>query len=434
MHNVAKRITYERVGVLVSNSPGYKDEIELSSVHKNLVRVQSLNYGFEHVSTDVKSIGSDDLVKRNGESPVIRHPDVKVDIEYVYSSGENEKSIGLHMNPNYSLLRRFIDKEVMDDVNISIITANQDAYLDVNNVTDESEFEDYYIMGVGNAFLTQYSYNAQVGQVPTARVSFEASNMKFDPYIHGNEPTLASLKLGRDNVASQEKLKLTTNTLSPGFEGDVNALMPGDMDITVIKQAGNSGGVPFESLDAAIQSISIDVPIDRQRIYTLGSNYAFNKKLKLPIIATASISMIVREFEQGDVESFFIQGSVYDIDIKHWDTYFHRGIKEHSNIVNVIQVQNAQLKTKNFSVSIDNHLIVDATFTFGIGRENGLKIYTPYHIYFQGEAIQVLSTEKELVEPESLDEATLGFAEDTGALYVYHDGGWTLYNNDEYIT
>ena len=110
MHNVAKRITYERVGVLVSNSPGYKDEIELGSVHKNLVRVQSLNYGFEHVSTDVKSIGSDDLVKRNGESPVIRHPDVKVDIEYVYSSGENERSIGLHMNPNYSLLRRFIDK------------------------------------------------------------------------------------------------------------------------------------------------------------------------------------------------------------------------------------------------------------------------------------------------------------------------------------
>jgi hypothetical protein len=144
--------------------------------------------------------------------------------------------------------------------------------------------------------------------------------------------------------------------------------------------------------------------------------------------------MIVREFEQGDVESFFIQGSVYDIDIKHWDTYFHRGIKEHSNIVNIIQVQSAQLKTKNFSVSIDNHLMVEATFTFGIGREGGLKIYTPYHIYFQGNAIQVLSTEKDVIEPESLDEATIGFAEDTGALYVYHDGAWTLYNNDAYIT
>lgn len=366
------RITYERMGVLVSDSPAFKDS--QSSVHKNLIRIQDINYQFQHVDLDIKSIGADDLVKRNGESPVIRHPDVAVNVNYIFSRGENETAIGFYKGTDYSLLKNFLENNTTDDVNLSVVVANEDCYLDVNNLTNEDEFNNYSVIGFGNAFLTQYNYNAQVGSAPTASVAYEGSNMKIDSYKVGNEPTLASVKLGVDNQFSSEKIIIDENTLNGTVYEGANAIMPGDMEVTITKKMGNYGGVPLESLSASIQSISIDVPFNRQSIYGFGSNYIFDKKLKLPIIASASMQMIVREFDEGQLESFFVQGSVYNIKIEHRDTYYHKGIKESSEVLNTIYIDDAQIKQQGYNASIGDQLMVDSSFSFGIGRYLGLRM------------------------------------------------------------
>ena len=56
------RITYEGLGVLVSDSPGYKDQ---GSVLNNLIRVQDINYDFSHPGLDLKSVGFDNLVVKD---------------------------------------------------------------------------------------------------------------------------------------------------------------------------------------------------------------------------------------------------------------------------------------------------------------------------------------------------------------------------------
>jgi len=272
------------------------------------------------------------------------------------------------------LLKNFLENNTTDDVNLSVVVANEDCYLDVNNLTNEDEFNDYSVIGFGNAFLTQYNYNAQVGSAPTASVAYEGSNMKIDSYKVGNEPTLASVKLGVDNQFSSEKIIINENTLNGTVYEGANAIMPGDMEVTITKIMGNYGGVPLESLNASIQSISIDVPFNRQSIYGFGSNYIFDKKLKLPIIASASMQMIVREFDEGQLESFFVQGSVYNIKIEHRDTYYHKGIKESSEVLNTIYIDDAQIKQQGYNASIGDQLMVDSSFSFGIGRYLGLRM------------------------------------------------------------
>ena len=151
--------------------------------------------------------------------------------------------------------------------------------------------------------------------------------------------------------------------------------MPGDILIEINKKAGAYGGVPLESLDAAIQSVSIDVPIPRQSIYGFGSNYVFDRKLKLPIIGSAAIEMIVREFDEGQIDSFFTEGSVYDITIKHTDRFFNEGRVELASVVNTFLIEGAQLKQQAYRVGIGDSLTVGTFFTFGIGTSKGLKLF-----------------------------------------------------------
>jgi hypothetical protein len=366
------RITYERLGVLVSDSPAYKTQ---GSTLNNLIRVQSVDYDFSHPGLDLKSVGFDNLVVKDEESPVVRQGDVRCNLSYLFSSGENEEAIGFNLSPDHTVLKNFIDAPNHDDVNVMIVAANDVSYTDLNNVDELDQFEGYNVVGLGNSFLIDYNYQASVGELPSASLTYDCSNMKFDVYESADPPTFPSLKLGLDNQFSQETITLDENTFNPEVVDGANAIMPGDILIEITKKAGDYGGVPLEKIDAAIQSISIDVPIPRQSIYGFGSNYVFDRKLKLPIIGSTAIDMIVREFDEGQIDSFFTEGSVYDIKINHTDRYFNKGELSLASVINTFVIEGAQLKQQAYSVSIGGQMTVGTFFTFGIGREKGLKLY-----------------------------------------------------------
>ena len=378
------RFTYERLGVAVSDFPAFKEENSEGSKIKNLIRVQDIDYDFSHPALDLKSVGFDNLVVKDEESPVVRQGDVRCNISYLFSSGENEEAIGFNISSDETILKNFIDTSKTDDINIFIVAANESSYTDLNNVEDQDRFEDYNVIGLGNSFLIDYNYEASVGQLPTASITYDCSNMKFDLYKNENPqnadkpPTFPSLKLGINdplNPQSTERFSLDSDTFNPDIVYGANVIMPGDILIEITKKAGDYGGVPLESLDAAIQSVSIDVPIPRQSIYGFGSNYVFDRKLKLPIIGSTAIEMIVREFDEGQIDSFFTEGSVYDITIKHTDRFFNEGRVELASVVNTFLIEGAQLKQQAYRVGIGDSMTVGTFFTFGIGTSKGLKLF-----------------------------------------------------------
>ena len=128
-------------------------------------------------------------------------------------------------------------------------------------------------------------------------------------------------------------------------------------------------------MSSAIQSISVNVPISRQDRYGFGSNYVFDRKLKLPIIGSAEIDMILREYSEGEIESFFREGARYEILIKHTDRYHHKGILSLSSVISNIQIDHAQLKSQSFSNQIGGQSTVSSSFEFGVSSSKGLRIF-----------------------------------------------------------
>lgn len=362
------RITYERFGILVTDFPAYK---QAGTTSGDLTRVQSFDYNFSHPAKDVKSIGSDELITQNLESPIIRQPEVQCNLSYIFSSGENEEKIGFHLGSDGSVLKNFYQNQSTDDVSLILFADNGCDHRDLNNVTDQQGFSGYNVIGFGNAFLTSYSYSASVGSLPTASISYSCSNMRFDQYKENDPPTLPSLKLGIDNQFSQEKLQIDENSFNPHTENDVPGILPGGVVVNITKNAGEHGGAVLDDIEAAIQNININLPLDRQDIYGFGSNYVFDRKLKFPIIGSVSMDMILTELYTGEIDSFFTKGSRYDMVISH----IYREQDGSAKNINSFKIENAQLKQQDYSQSIDQDAAVSSSFTFGVSPSGGLKFY-----------------------------------------------------------
>ena len=318
------RLTYERLGILLTDAPAYK---ESGTKYTDLIRVQSMDYGFSHQAVDIKAVGSDKLVTRNGQSPIVRAPDVNCNIEYLFAEGQNEIAAGLHVGKDGSVLKNFLQNSLTDDINILTVASHQDDHKDLVFLNQESDFEDYNVIGIGNAFLMNYGYTASVGALPSSTLGYAGSNMKYDSYSVTDRPTLPAVKLGVNNTESSEQVVLRHDSMrdvshdgyvfDEHFDPEVSTTKPGDIKLTITKRSGGRGGASLDSVDAAVQNISIDLPIPRQDIYGMGSNYVFNRKLKLPVIGQLSVDMILRGYEQDQVDSFLTETDTYDIVVKH---------------------------------------------------------------------------------------------------------------------
>lgn len=363
------RISYERFGVLITDFPGYKDTASTSG---DLTRVQSLEYSFSHPALDVKAIGSDILVSQDDESPIIRQPEIDCSMSYIFSSGENEEVLGFYLGSDGSVLKNFYNTQGTDDVNLFLVAdAGGCGHRDLNNVTDQQGFSGYNVVGFGNSFLKTYEYSASVGQLPVCSVSFLCSNMRFDEYKEHDPPHFPSIKLGIENEPSEERLVLNEDSLNPHTDNDVPAIMPGGIIINITKNAGAHGGAVLDDVEAAIQNININLPIPRQDIYGFGSNYVFDRKLKFPVIGSVSMDMTLREFYTGEIDSFFTQGSRYDMIISHTERDGSGGITN----INSFKIENAQLKQQSYSQAIGADASVSSSFSFGVTASGGLKFY-----------------------------------------------------------
>lgn len=360
------RLTYERLGVILTDAPGYKT---LGSTFEDLSRVQSVAYGFTNDSRKIKSIGSDSLILFDGKSPLARAPEVNFQIEYLFCEPQNESSCGLYIGQEGSVLKNIIESPTTDDINILVVASNEDSHKDIIRL-QQFDFENYNVIGVGNAFLDSYSYSASIGSLPSCSLTFAAGNIVFDTYQDTNKPALPSLKLGTQNDRSSEVLELNetsfSNSLFKTYSSDVSAIKPGDIKVSIEKLNGQKGGADI-SFFSMVQNISIDLQIPREVIYGMGSNYPFNRKLRLPAEGTVSIDVILNKFEATSAQNLFDEISSYRIEIEH--------IREGQESVFIL-IDQAQLESENFDANIQNNSSVSIQMSYPVSKDSGLKIFT----------------------------------------------------------
>ena len=342
----------------------------LSGAHVQLDRVQSANYSFTVNRQDINQFGE---LSRIGYI-VLEPPTVNLDLSYYLTDGSNERALNFHVrNTSNAVDKTFLSGHMVSDYtgqNFYILTSTEGN--DVNNTTgDAGVGAGAYIksaIGIGNAYITNYSLDASVGNLATVSVSFEGSNMNAVTNVGintgvgftGGYSGLQNASVQPESGTAQSGIAvfLPPARTSLGNSGII-ALRPGDITLS-LSNFDNDGSGVFAKVSGGdaihIQSAALAIPLARTPIQRLGSRFAFSRPLELPASATLSVSAILNEMTAENLAASM--DGIYEKDITL--TINSPGT---SNAAVIYTLKKCRLDSESYSSSIGGNKTVDLVFS-----------------------------------------------------------------------
>lgn len=381
------RVIYQSEALYVSknvNSTG-------SGEHRQLTRVQSANYNFDITRQDVNQFGQLARI----DALVLTSPTVSLDFSYYPTDGFNERALGFYVQTGLSAAGNFSSGQMGNSSGQNFYVVTTSEGVDLNYETSANSLNGKSIIGIGNGFLTNYSIDVSVGNLPTASVTIEGLNMNSSLYaaytgvtgaggpliqITGGlspqiDPTLGSVS---KDVSGNSKI-VVLPTPSQGIGDEIpSALRPGDIvldfgsygagsdlvskAVPIANISGSSDGLASDGLH--LQSASLALPLSRTPIERLGSRFAFARVVDFPIVATLNVSAIVNEVQARNLAVMLDDNSERNITMRIKDS------KNTTKDAMIFTLKGSRLKSESFSSSIGSNKTVDLVFETQIGGPN----------------------------------------------------------------
>lgn len=363
------RIIYQSEALYVSSGVTADDAAE----HKQLRRVQSANYSLNVTRQDVNQFG--ELARI--DSLILESPTVSFDTSYLLGDGFNEMALGFKNDTTFSA--GFISGQIAasgSDRNFYILTTPEGvdinsprADIDIDGAGPETDSGrgDFSVIGIGNAFCTDYTLDASVGDFPTVSLSFEGTNMNASVDVSGasgaNYSGISGAGINNaDGTAAtnQDSIELP-EAESASDDTAVTALRPGDIEVS-LSNADAKTIVDLNTNSAHVQSVSLSIPMSRTPIDKLGSKFAFARTVDFPITPTLSVSAIVSEITAKALNTV--------IDTDGFITELQVTFKEGSTARSSFKLKNVKVDSESYSSSIGPNKTVDLTFSLTVGGPN----------------------------------------------------------------
>lgn len=395
------RIIYQSESLFVSKIDGSgakttgttAENIDVNDISE-VNRVQDMSYNMEVTRTDINEFGQLAALSREVTEP----PTVTLDFSYYLTNGTQEESLGFKLNkqdafpvtsPDSFTSNLLAGTSGKDELNYYIVTSPEGD--DTHNSTIAAA--DHGCIGIGNGFITSYGISAAVGELATASVSVEASNILFKNGLANNAESIPPMANPAIDISSSTGAKISSKVNWAGVtssDGDhkandgteIFAIRPGDITVDFdasgyigTTQAGGlqTGGaiLPGEG-DAAsttksaihLQNISIDLPVGRSPLTRLGSHYPFARKVDFPVNMTLSASALMTDMDDGSLDALICGGETPR------DIAITLNTRCGGTSAMVFVMRNAILDTQAFSASIGDNKTVDLTFSSQVGGAN----------------------------------------------------------------
>lgn len=370
------RVIYQSEGLFVSSGLNSTSAAQ----HKQLKRVQSANYSFEITRQDVNQFGQLARI----DALVLQSPTVSLDLSYYLADGFNESALGFYVQGTGApagpvTVGNFASGQMVSSSGINFYIVTDSEGIDLNYNTGATALSGKGVIGIGNGFITDYTLNAAVGDLPTVSVSVEGLGFCAATYgINGNVtgfvgPAINPALGTKLFTGTGDYIKLPTPTTGDG----VTALRPGDITLSFGGFTG-TGGTPTSTVDNSsnainIQSVSLSLPMSRTPIERLGSRFAFARVTDFPVTATMSVNALVNEVQARNLADMIDDGNERDITLT---------IKSPGTDTPAVKYTfaAARLDSESYSSDIGSNKSVDITFSTQIGGPNDLV----HGIYFSG--------------------------------------------------
>ena len=354
------RIIYQSEALYVSEDASSVG----ASLHEQLERVQSANYSFSISRQDINQFGALSRV----DSLVLEAPTVSLDFSYYLTNGFNEAALGFGTGQNADAFGVGFASGHMtpsSGKNFYILTTAEG-----KDAVDAAGDAGKSVIGIGNAYLTDYTLDLSVGSIPTVSCTMEGANIRSQTDVNAARSNVASPAIEQSNGADTA-ITATLPAATTGSAGAITALRPGDVSILFDGATGDISDAedgPFVNLDTDgedgvhVQSASLSLGMSRSPLERLGSRFPFARTVDFPVQATLSVSAIVNELTAANLIDIIDQQKTVQVDLK---------INEPGTTspACIYRLKGARLDSESFSSSIGANKSVDLTFTTQIGGQ-----------------------------------------------------------------
>ena len=148
------------------------------SLLKKMDRIQNCNFNFSINRQDINEFGK--LARL--DSIVMESPTVSLDFSYYVTDGFNERLLGFNAYSANDTANTIENVQAISGLlndlqgnNYYILTVDEGEDVVLGTLSPSSS-----IVAIGNGFISEYSFEASVGAIPTASVTVEAFNIKSD--------------------------------------------------------------------------------------------------------------------------------------------------------------------------------------------------------------------------------------------------------------
>jgi hypothetical protein len=299
----------------------------IGSAIQQFNRVQSCNYNFNISRKDVNQYGNLAAIDRI----ILDQPTIGLDFSYLICDFWNEKNLGFTVSQSQGNLANVTSAVATTTALSGILTSgfvNTKNYY-IRTVAEGNDANSYSVdllpntvgntIGIGNAFISNYSVNAAVGDFPKASVSLEALNMNFSAGNSGIQPGVTSSGTIPGGIFQLPTGLANPNPENPsGTQATVSALRHGDISFLLTQTAGtNFAGTNITShLSGAIQSFDIGLALKRQPLQKIGSRYAFSREIDFPVSLDLTVKALVQDLTTGNLVDLVNNDATYDATIK----------------------------------------------------------------------------------------------------------------------
>lgn len=325
---------------------------------KQLSRVQSFDEDFTRNFTDVNQFGNLAAIDRIETE----NPDVTASFSYYLTNGQNEKFLGFNVGTSgtpESSLRSCISgllNKTTDEKNyyLLIVDEGNDAvgYASANTG----------VIGVGNGFITSYSVNAAVGEIPSADVEIEGLNIRVYGSTVGNTVIPAVNPVDGSNITGNF-FRIPQANAGTGV-GIPSALQPGD----VIFSLPNDSTIGFSETDLKVQDFTLSFDLARTPLQKLGNRFAFSREIDFPVTATLEVNAEVGDIKSGNLADILCSESLKNFTISMKEP----GCGANKNTALAYLFKGAKLVSQSFSSAIGDNATMSASYEVQLGGPQDL--------------------------------------------------------------
>lgn len=347
------RVIYQSEALYVS------EDIQSTTTgkHFQLERVQSANYNFTINRQDINQYGQAARI----DSLVMDAPTVGLDFSYYLTDGANEKALGFDIGNTNQFAEGHMTYSSGKNLFIVTVDEGKDAVGAISTGDRKS------VIGLGNAYLTDYTVDLAVGSLPTVSVSMECSNINSDTALGGDGNEITNISLPSVDITNGNPYSGTNASLPIPVTGEssLTALRPGDIEVNIT----SLDGVALSDLDGPdaenaihIQSASLSIPLSRTPLQRLGTRFNYARTVDFPVNATLSVNAICNDVTQNNLATILNDNANYEVTVTLKDK--DRDAKM------TYTLKGCRIDSESFSSSIGSNKSVDLTFSTQIGGTN----------------------------------------------------------------